>query len=74
MWITVDLSVLECSRGDLGNSSAPYALFDGLRRKHIICAATRRRRQGALFRERPLHSRAAGGSAPRPLVLVLHML
>ena len=42
--------------------------FDGLRRKHTLCAATRRRRQGALFRERPLQPRAAGGAAPRPPV------
>ena len=36
-------------------------LFHSLRRMSMIYAATRRRLQGALFRERPLHSRASGG-------------
>ena len=44
----------------------PQFFFDSLRRKHIFFAATRRRRQGALFRERPLQPRAAGGEPPAP--------
>ena len=37
----------------------------------MFFAATRRRRQGALFRERPLQPRAAGGDPPVPPALIL---